>query len=209
MAGVTSPRGGADYSTPTAGAENIREKNDQALPFPADSGGYIHLLQSLPPSETWFPLGKSPLPWGTIWLKRRNGVQGRDRCTQLNEAFGVPLGQMFSGRIHEILIDHAPSESSSTPTPQLLLYISVMSCCTFGEELLPFFMRSSTCPAALLWPNPSYRPTGKEGRWAKVLRGHLLSCRAEFSVLSSSMGEFSFLLRTVDHFSRWREFRWV
>lgn len=39
MAGVTSPRGGADYSTPTAGAENIREKNDQALPFPADSGG--------------------------------------------------------------------------------------------------------------------------------------------------------------------------
>ena len=52
MTGVTSPRGGADYSTPTAGAENIREKNDQALPFPADSGGYIHLPQSLPPSET-------------------------------------------------------------------------------------------------------------------------------------------------------------
>lgn len=32
-------------------------------------------------TQRWFPLGESLLPWGTIELNRRNGVQ-RNRCAQ-------------------------------------------------------------------------------------------------------------------------------
>lgn len=47
-----------------------------------------------------FPLGESLLPWGTIELSRRNGVQ-RNRCAQ---SLKVPFGQMLNGRIYGVII---------------------------------------------------------------------------------------------------------
>ena len=98
------------------------------------------------------------------------------------------------------LLEHAPSESGSIPAPHLLLYILLMFWCNFGEGSLSFLMRPETSPAELSWPTPSYRSFGREGRWAKVLRGtyHLtgqssLHYLQEGGVLIISKEEGSFL----------------
>ena len=147
------------------------------------------------PSDTafltiWFPLMGSIAFFNTFRNCPRVCIISQSPCQGIVSCILAGFSQTQTQAYPILcsnLLEHAPSESRSTPASHLLLYILLMFWCNFGKGSLSFLMRPETSPAELSWPTPSYRSFGREGRWANVL-GHLSSHRPKFSALSSGRG---------------------
>lgn len=81
-----------------------REKKDPVLPFPSDSGGYIHLLPVLTTLRYFISLWEVYASLGKQFSLRGEWYMGKNWHAPFNWTFGVPLGQMFNGGIHEVMI---------------------------------------------------------------------------------------------------------